>query len=317
MKLNAKHFFLEFSYLILFYFLMWNFVFLVFTLIDSIFFKGSRDLFFLLEGSFFKFNLASLLVVTPVFFALVWFLRKNLKKDVQMREGRLRKWSIYITLFLSGLIVIVDLITLVHSYLSGSEITKAFLMKSAFALILFSVVFGYFVQDLRGYWDKHEKRRKAVLHPFITIVVISIVISLFAIGNPRNQKMLSYDLDKMRDLSAFEGNIKGYYQDTGKLPDNIMEVKKASPFYTTLRDPQTGKEYSYNKIDDKTFELCAEFNFDFPEIDTKNLSSSQSPWMVEDILNLKDKWNHTRGENCFKLDVRDSGFKYPKPVPIY
>ena len=91
---------------------------------------------------------ASLIITFPIFVALTRFLERDLERDPQKRGSKVRKWLTYLTLFIAAVSIIVDLIVLVGSLLSG-ELTTRFLLKVAVVLFVAGVAFGYYLWDLR------------------------------------------------------------------------------------------------------------------------------------------------------------------------
>src|SRR3989338_7190968 len=57
-----------------------------------------------------RFAVSSLIIVFPVFLLVSWFLNKIYTKEGEVRESKIRKWLIYLTLFIAALVIIGDLI---------------------------------------------------------------------------------------------------------------------------------------------------------------------------------------------------------------
>ncbi len=91
---------------------------------------------------------AALIITFPIFVVLNRFLEKGLERDPLKRGSKVRKWLTYFTLFVAAVSIIVDLITLVGSLLSG-ELTVRFLLKVAIVLLIAGTAFGYYLWDLR------------------------------------------------------------------------------------------------------------------------------------------------------------------------
>src|SRR3989338_2517928 len=73
-----------------------------------------------------RFAIASLIIVFPVFLIVSWFLNNIYRKEVAVRESKIRKWLIYLTLFVASLIIIGDLIGIINTFLGG-ELTSRFI----------------------------------------------------------------------------------------------------------------------------------------------------------------------------------------------
>jgi hypothetical protein len=91
---------------------------------------------------------ASLIITFPIFVVLSRILNKGLEQDPQKRGSKVRKWLTYLTLFIAAVSIIVDLIILVGSLLSG-ELGTRFLFKVAIVLLIAGTAFGYYLWDLR------------------------------------------------------------------------------------------------------------------------------------------------------------------------
>src|SRR3989344_821188 len=110
-------------------------------------------------SSLMRWALASLIIVFPVYIGVMRFLNKDLEKNPQKLEMRIRKWLIYITLFIAAVTIIVDLVALVFNLLDG-DFTARFLMKVFAVLIVAQSVFGYYFWDLRRDSAKSNLVRK-------------------------------------------------------------------------------------------------------------------------------------------------------------
>lgn len=91
---------------------------------------------------------ASLIIAFPIFVTLSRVIEKGLARDPQKRASKVRKWLTYITLFVAAVSIIIDLIVLVSSLLSG-ELGIRFLLKVGIVLLIAGTAFGYYLWDLR------------------------------------------------------------------------------------------------------------------------------------------------------------------------
>jgi len=53
------------------------------------------------------------MIVFPALVFISWLLNKNYKKEPAVRDMKSRKWLIYFTLFLAGLVIVGDLISII------------------------------------------------------------------------------------------------------------------------------------------------------------------------------------------------------------
>ena len=91
---------------------------------------------------------ASLIVVWPVYILMTWLLGKDIKLNVEKREIKVRKWLLYLTLFISAIIIIIDLITLIFNFLGG-ELSLRFGLKVLVVLLVAAGVFSYYLWEIR------------------------------------------------------------------------------------------------------------------------------------------------------------------------
>src|SRR5690349_8127331 len=88
-----------------------------------------------------RYSASFLIVAFPVYMVLTWLTAKDFMADPARKEIRIRKWLIYLTLFVAALTVMGDLVTLVYNLLSG-EFTIRFVLK---VLVVFLVAGKIFV----------------------------------------------------------------------------------------------------------------------------------------------------------------------------
>ena len=64
------------------------------------------------------------------------------------RLSAVRRWLTYLTLFIAACVLVGDLITLVHAFLSG-ELTLRFALKVGVVALIAGGIFGWYLWDLR------------------------------------------------------------------------------------------------------------------------------------------------------------------------
>lgn len=150
-KVSAKDFFLQLGAMVALYASAISFTLLVFEYInvllpDPLGIGGYHDI----SGSFqsIRWNIALLIVVFPLYVWISWFLEKSYKKHPERRKIWIRKWLIYLTLFVAAIIIVGDFVTLIYNGLGG-ELTLRFLLKAATLFFVTGSVFGYYFLDIR------------------------------------------------------------------------------------------------------------------------------------------------------------------------
>ena len=95
-----------------------------------------------------RFSIASLVVAFPVYLLTVRYLNRGYAANPEKRDLRIRKWLVYLTLFIAALVMIGDLIALVNEFLGG-ELTVRFSLKALVVLAIAGAVFYYYLWDLK------------------------------------------------------------------------------------------------------------------------------------------------------------------------
>lgn len=274
--------------------------------------------------------LAMLIIMFPTFLILAYFWKKKEKKGLGQHDEVIRKWLSYIIIFLSVLIVVVDLIVLVRYFVSG-EITIRFILKVVIAIVGAKMILGYFIPEV---WNtKWRKLFKITARYFsIAIVFALIVWSFCVIGSPFKQRQLQLDERRVQDLQSIQWQVISYWQQKEKLPASINNLKDPLSGYSLPVDPEfeKGKTYEYAQKDKLKFELCATFSLPMPkgwqeyqgyygkggvmpmEVGTDVATSSVS-YPVPYPSGTNDSWDHQVGRTCFERTIdKDLYPPYPK-----
>src|SRR3989344_3807418 len=163
------------------------------------------------------------IAVFPLFLFLVNIVRKGYTEDPSGKDYPVRKWLIYITLFLAGGVLAGDFVTLIYFFLDGQEMTTAFLLKILSVLVVTGCIFGYYMDDLK---DRLTSSRRNVWRVVGAVLVIgSIAAGFNVLGTPQSQRMLRYDSQKVSDLQNIQWEIINYWQQKGVLPTTLAELK--------------------------------------------------------------------------------------------
>ncbi len=242
-----------------------------------------------------SFPVAALIVVTPVFLFLTYLIKNNEERDETKKDIWVRKWSLFLTLFLTGVVVVGDLITLLYFFLDGRELTVAFLLKVLSVLIVAGVVFSYYLLEYMG----KSSHRTAWRIGTILGVLIVIVLAFSVIGSPATQRMIRYDTQKIEDLQNIQRQVLNYWQTTEEVPANLDALRDPlSSYYDLPLDPQSGDSYIYQKTGDLSFRLCADFNRPSAEgLEAQRMNTAYR-YGVEN-----ENWTHGKGQTCFDRTI--------------
>src|SRR3989344_3583174 len=189
MKTSPKDFFLHLGVIATLYTIAISFINLAWRIIDNVFPAG--NFYYDFSGRSISGPVATLIVVFPIFIILSWFLNKEYKNSPEKRNLWVRKWLVYITLFVAGIVIIVDLIVILIQFLGGNLITTGFILKAFSVLAVALAIFGYYITDLREKMTPKVSKMSAWISG---LIVLGLIITGFSImGSPRTQRLLNYD----------------------------------------------------------------------------------------------------------------------------
>ncbi len=248
---------------------------------------------------------ATLIIVFPLYILFMWLIEKDLAGSIENRMMGIRKWLIYITLFISGGLIVGDLVTVLYYFLDGQELTTGFLLKILSIIVVAGAVFGYYITDVRN--KLTGSMRKATAFVSGIFIIIAIIIGFSVIGSPQSQRLMKYDQQKFSELQMLSGQVRDYYQKTAKLPQTLTELAQGFSYPVATVDPQSGASYVYKVLDAKTFQLCATFNLD------ADMSVTRATYYYSEDPSNTSVWNtYKAGEYCFTQVV--SAYPIQKPI---
>ena len=123
--------------------------------------------------------ISMLIVLVPVLYVIEWLIGRDISKMVEKRDVWIRRWRIYLTLFLTGATIAGDLIVLINTYLNG-EISSRLIYKVLIVLIVSAVIFAYYLLE-RIADSPRNKKWKMILAGLGIILVIAGIVSGFII----------------------------------------------------------------------------------------------------------------------------------------
>ena len=242
-----------------------------------------------------RFAVASLVIVFPIFILVSWYLNKIYRKEAVVRDSKIRKWLIYLTLFITALVIIGDLVSVINTFLGG-EITIRFILKALSILLVAAVIFWYYLDDVRRAEPSELAKKFAIITG--VVVLISVVGAFFIIGSPMSARLIQFDQQKVNDLSNVQSQVVYYWQRKQVLPNTLSDLNDPLSGFTIPQDPQTGQPYEYNVLDTTvlSFQLCATFN--------KPSVEDRSPKAVTPMYDgFNQNWQHGEGRTCFDRTI--------------
>lgn len=254
--------------------------------------------------------MAGVIVLVPTTIILLRIIRKTIAREEGKAEIWVRRWALVLTIFIAVAVILVDLITLITTFLGG-EITIRFTLKAAAVLGVAAAVFTYFLADLKGYWVTHPRRAQVVGGTTAALALAAIIAGFFIIGSPTDLRMLRFDDRKLNDLQNIQYSVVNFYQQKGALPETLDALHDPLAYSTVPLDPQSGESYGYSVTGPLSFELCAEFNR--PTQDMKGRGSYAQTYDVKfpGLGAENDTWTHEAGQTCFSRTID------PERYPVF
>lgn len=263
-------------------------------------------------------SLATLIIFFPVFIFISYLWLRESKAGIGDKNITIRKWMIYLILFLASLLIVIDLVTLVRYFVSG-EITSRFIYKVSGTLIVAFLVDCYYSLKMRNVNFNSQKSKNwgMVIGIVSTILFFGLVIWSFVImGSPKDQRAWRLDDRRTNDLQSIQYQVINYWQQKEKLPANLTELSNPMTGFSIPVDPEFEKGNVYEYIpsvskDKLSFELCATFTADMPKGWQENSYGGFGPMMAfekRDIAvssiypyggGVNDSWDHKVGRTCF------------------
>ena len=303
---TASDFLLNIASIITLYTVVSTLLVLIFTVIEHAY-PQITDSYYYYSSSI-SWPVSILIVLFPIFVLIMWALERSYKIYPEKRHLWIRKCLTYLTLFIGGGVFLGDLVTVVYYFIDGQELTTGFLFKVLAILVITIVVFTFYLADVR---DKSTPNLRKVWLIISSIIVIgSIVWGFSVLGSPRTQRLIKYDEQKVRDLESLEAIVVNYFKSKETTPSSMDELM-ANRGYGGFNDQQTNKSYEYRKINDLSYELCAEFNKSSEDMIPKGSGYNYSPPRPF-YDNYGYSWNHPAGRHCFQRSVDNSDPDYPR-----
>jgi hypothetical protein len=252
-----------------------------------------------------RWSASALLVMFIVYVFMTWLINRDFAKNPTIKEIKIRKWLVYLTLFAASITIIIDVITLIYNFLGG-ELTLNFFLKILIVLFVVAAVFGYY------FWDLHRGGaggNKLKIFAFATslVVLITIVGGFFIVGSPAEQRMMRFDEQRINDLQVIQSEVVNYWTQKEVLPPTLNELNNSISGFVPPSDPETNTVYEYNIKSNLIFELCAEFNL--PSL-VNNTTVNSVPTMPRSVYDpYNQNWSHGKGRTCFERTIDPELYK--------
>lgn len=259
-------------------------------------------------------SLATLIIFFPVFLVISYIWVRECKEDIGYVNLTIRKWMIYLIMFLATLVIIIDLVTLVKYFISG-EITLRFIFKALGALLVAFLVDFYYSFKMKNISFNSKQSKKWGMVCFVVSLILFfglVVWSFFVMGSPAKQRAWRFDERRTSDLQSIQYQVINYWQQKEKLPASLSELSNPISSYSIPVDPEFSKNkvYEYIPKTNLTFELCATFTEDAPSglVESGGLIVYDARYSEKSISAIpasggNESWNHGKGRTCFSRTI--------------
>lgn len=120
-------------------------------------------------------------------------------------------------------------------------------------------------------------------------VVAGLVAALVQLGSPSEIRALRLDRQRAERLQGLSEQLQTFHREEGKLPADVSALADEPWAVAVRRDPETSAPFTYERIDERHFRLCADF-----ARPSAAPSQDQEP----------DFWRHPQGRHCFDFEVK-------------
>lgn len=289
-KTTAKDFFLYLGVIIGLYVSSISFLILIFQIIDKTFplaaeYTGNID-------SAIRSSLAALIIFFPAFIYVSHLTNKDLIVNPEKKDMWIRRWMIFLTLFIAGLTIAIDLATLIYRFLGAEDLTTRFFLKVFFVLAVAITVLRSTLFDLKRETFEYTKNIKIRASIVSLLILVSVIYGIVMIGSPASQRAKMMDEQRISDLSNIQSQIVyTQWQNKAEVPANLEALKDPISGFTLPTDPETKESYEYTMLSKNSFELCATFKTKTP-VASETITKPMYPYANEN-------WQHDIGRTCF------------------
>jgi hypothetical protein len=131
-----------------------------------------------------------------------------------------------------------------------------------------------------------------------SIAMIAAVLGgLHVLGNPAHQRDLRLDSRRTLGLYQISNSIHHYWIANHALPVDLSTMDVQTDWRS---DPVTGEPYTYKRLSDESYSLCANFS-----------GASQDAARIESMPNMYmptgPAWTHPAGSYCFRFKGESEG----------
>jgi len=305
-KTTAKDFFLYLGVMIGLYVSSISFLVLLFQITNNVLplageYTGGSD-------SSIRISISVLFIFFLAFIYLSYLAMKDLKENPEKKDMWIRKWMIFLTLFIAGLTIAIDLSTLIYRFIGAEDLTLRFFLKVFFVLAVIGFIFRSSLSDLKRTSFEFTKKIK-ISYGIVSLIILSgIIYGVIQNGSPFMLRAQQMDAQRINDLTNIQSQIVySEWQNKGIVPTSLDSLNDPISGFTVPKDPENSQNYEYKMISTNSFELCATFKTDNNKTKQTNIIPTYSD-------SIKENWQHTVGRVCFERTIDPKLYKVNTPV---
>jgi type II secretory pathway pseudopilin PulG len=260
-----------------------------------------------------------LIVLVPLLYIFEYLINKDIAKFSEKAELWIRKWRVYLTLFITGATIVGDLIALLNVYLSG-EISSRFLYKVLSVIVISGIIFAYYILSKNNPINQSKNNTKNIFAVLgIVVALLAVVLGFVVVGSPTKQRNLRFDSTRVSDLSNIQWQIINHWQQKSVLPGSLSDLEDSVSGYSIPKDPETKADYGYKIIaanGKPSFELCADFALETPDNKGRGDYYGKGGYAIATDTMYSvgysdgdNNWKHSAGKSCFTRTIDPD--KYP------
>jgi hypothetical protein len=241
---------------------------------------------------------AVLLVALPLALGVSRLLVREARATPDRLGSAVRRWLTYLTLFVTAVALLSDVVTLLYRLLEG-QLTLRFVLKVAIVGVLAGLPFLYYFRALRMSPEEYARSglHRATGWAALAMVAGGVSVGFYLMGSPAEGRLRLLDERRVEDLRAIRAEALAIARGEAPwrggrlarlpnpLPGSLEEIAaRATRERVRTLDPDSGEPYEYRKLDEHRFELCATF--------------ARPRHEQYEVF-----WDHPAGLHCFRTDA--------------
>jgi len=128
-------------------------------------------------------------------------------------------------------------------------------------------------------------------------VILAVVTGLMLSGTPKNQRKVSFDIERVNDMRGLTYHIENFRNDHARLPLSLEQMVDGSALEALPRDPESNMNYMYIVVSQNTYRLCGDFN------------------LASQVNDQATFWDHEAGYHCYEVILPEAPLQDANVTP--